>query len=164
MRATLLAEAVVRAEPTWKMKTAFGSPSASRVSVPVSPIEEDAVYTPAVRVRPPRSPETLDVEGAPAAALYAVVRSVWACRATASATCWAPFTVPGGNPVTALPGLRPRSPVITLGPVLVTVVPARTAKLSSVPRFGAVAATAGWAAMNMAIAPAAATGPAASHA
>jgi hypothetical protein len=87
MRATWLPEAVVRVEPTWKMKTAFGSPCAFRVSVPVSPIEEDAVYTPGVRVRPPRSPETLAVEGAPAAALYAVVRSVWACRATASAMC-----------------------------------------------------------------------------
>ena len=39
----------------------------------------------------------------------------------------APFTVPGGNPVTAVPGLTPRSPLMTLGPVLVTVVPARTA-------------------------------------
>jgi hypothetical protein len=37
------------------------------------------------------------------------------------------LTVPGGNPVTAVPGLTPRSPLITLGPVFVTVVPARTA-------------------------------------
>jgi hypothetical protein len=53
-----------------------------------------------------------------------------------------------------------------LGPVLVIAgVPARTAKLPAVPRpTGAVAATAGWAAMNMAMAPAAATGPAASQA
>jgi hypothetical protein len=31
------------------------------------------------------------------------------------------------NPVTAVPGLRPRFPLMTLGPVLVTVDPARTA-------------------------------------
>ena len=43
-------------------------------------------------------------------------------------------TVPGGNPVTAVPGLTPRFPLIVLGPVLVTVVPARTAKLPAVPR------------------------------
>jgi hypothetical protein len=76
-----------------------------------------------------------------------------------------PITRPGGNPVTAVPGLTPRSPLIMLRPVLVTVCPARTAKLPAVPSpTGAVAATAGWAAMNMAMAPAAATGPAASQA
>jgi hypothetical protein len=38
--------------------------------------------------------------------------------------------VPGPNPVTEDPGLRPRSPpVITVGPALVTVDPARTTKL-----------------------------------
>ena len=52
-----------------------------------------------------------------------------------------------------------------LTPVLVTVCPARTAKLAAVPSpTGAVAAAAGWAAINMAMAPAAATGPAASQA
>src|ERR1700743_2397821 len=122
MRLTLLAEAVVRVEPTWKMKTAFGSPCASRGSVPVRPIDEDALYTPGVRTRPPRSPAILDGGAAPAAALYAVVRSVWACRATASALCTAPLvTMPGGEPLTAVPGVPPRSPLIMLGPVLVTV-------------------------------------------
>ncbi|RPK62715.1 hypothetical protein EES44_16660 [Streptomyces sp. ADI96-15] len=43
MSATRLAEAVVRPEPTWKTQTAFGSPSASRVSVPVRPSVEEAV-------------------------------------------------------------------------------------------------------------------------
>jgi hypothetical protein len=74
-----------------------------------------------------------------------------------------PVTVPGGNPVTAVPGLTPRSPLMALGPVLVTVVPARTAKLPAVPRpTGAVAAVAGCEARNMAtaIAPAAAEPPA----
>jgi hypothetical protein len=50
-----------------------------------------------------------------------------------------PVTVPGGKPVTAVPGLTPRSPVTAVKPVLVTVVPARTAKLAAVPRGGACA-------------------------
>src|SRR5512132_4292415 len=56
--------------------------------------------------------------------------------------CCVPFTVPGGNPVTEVPGLNPRSPVTTVGPVFVTVEPARTAKLSAVPRGTGVAARA----------------------
>ena len=43
------------------------------------------------------------------------------------------LTVPGGNPVTAVPGLTPRSPEITDGPVLVTVAPASTANEVAVP-------------------------------
>jgi hypothetical protein len=42
-RTTWLAEAVVRVEPIWKMKAASGFPCASSVSVPVRPIDEDAV-------------------------------------------------------------------------------------------------------------------------
>jgi len=45
-----------------------------------------------------------------------------------------PTTDPGGKPMTAEPGETPRSPLTMLGPVLVTVVPPRTAKLSAVPR------------------------------
>ena len=42
-------------------------------------------------------------------------------------------TIPGGNPVTALPGLSPRSPpVMVVAPVLVTVEPARTLKFPAV--------------------------------
>src|SRR3954463_8071934 len=48
--------------------------------------------------------------------------------------------MPGGKPVTAVPGLTPRSPVMTLDPVLVTVDPPSTAKLCAVPRDGAVCA------------------------
>ena len=109
---------------------------------------------------------TLAVGLRPAASLYAVVRSDWAPAATPSALCIVPLdTVPGGNPVTAVPGLTPRSPLMLLGPVLVTVVPARTAKLAAVPRStGAVWARAGWEAMNMAMAPAAAAGTTASQA
>jgi hypothetical protein len=55
------------------------------------------------------------------------------------------FTSPGGKPVTALSGLTPRSPEMTEGPVLVTVVPANTAKDVAVPNTtsGLAADTAG---------------------
>src|SRR4029079_16737237 len=43
--------------------------------------------------------------------------------------------MPGGNPVTELPGETPRLPVMTVAPVLVTVDPPGTAKLCAVPRL-----------------------------
>jgi hypothetical protein len=49
-----------------------------------------------------------------------------------------PTTIPGGKPTTALPGLTPRSPDTMVGPVLVTVLPPKTAKLAAVPSDGAV--------------------------
>ena len=45
-----------------------------------------------------------------------------------------PSTTPGPNPDSAVPGLIPRSPVTMVGPVLVTVEPAKTAKLPADPR------------------------------
>ena len=50
IKSTVLPDAVVRVEPAWKMNTALGSPSAFRVTVPVSPIDEVALYTPGTRV------------------------------------------------------------------------------------------------------------------
>lgn len=41
--------------------------------------------------------------------------------------------MPGGNPVTALPGDTPRFPAITGGPVLVTMDPPKTAKELAAP-------------------------------
>ncbi len=72
--------------------------------------------------------------------------SLWACAATASVVCIAPggTTIPGGKPEIADPGLTPRSPLITLGPVLETALDARTAKLPAVPSDGAVAADTTW--------------------
>lgn len=134
MRATVLFDAVINVDPAWKIHTALGSPCASRVTVPVRPIGPAVLYTPATRVSPPRSAGTPMAGVRPAASLYAVVRSFCACNATASATCCVPLiTVPGGKPVTALPGLTPRSPEMIEGPVLVTVVPANTAKGVAVP-------------------------------
>ena len=42
-RLTTLDGAVIRVEPIWKMKTAFGSPWASRVTVPVRFSDEVAL-------------------------------------------------------------------------------------------------------------------------
>jgi hypothetical protein len=145
VRTTELAESVTSVEPIWKMKTAFGSPCAFRVSAPPTSSPDEALYTPGVSVWPaPMNEPTLLAGLRPAASLYAVVKSDWAPAATPSVTCMVPVTMPGGNPVTALPGLRPRSPLMTVGPVLVTVVAARTPKLPAVPRpTGGFAAPAG---------------------
>ena len=51
---------------------------------------------------------------------------------------------PGGKPDIDVPGLTPRSPVTTVGPVLVTALPPRTAKVAAVPSgMGAAVAPAG---------------------
>src|SRR5688572_28861010 len=69
-----------------------------------------------------------------AASLYAVVKASCAWAATGSPAWIIPLTVPGGNPVTAVPGLSPRSPLTLVAPVLVTVEPARTANVLAAPR------------------------------
>src|SRR4051812_2059744 len=48
---------------------------------------------------------------------------------------------PGGKPVTALPGETPRSPVMVVAPVFVTVEPPSTAKLCAAPSVGAVSSS-----------------------
>src|SRR5579863_6446598 len=70
----------------------------------------------------------------PIASLYAVVKSSLACRAMPSSTCTFPWITPGGKPVIALPGEIPTSPTILVGPVFVTVEPARTAKRAALRR------------------------------
>jgi hypothetical protein len=139
-----LALSVMSVEPTWKMKTAPAFPWAFRVSEPPTSSDDVALYTPASSDWPaPMKPGRLVAGVRPAASLYAVVRSDCAPAATPSVWCTVPLTMPGGNPVIALPGLTPRSPLSRLVPVLVTVLPARTAKLLAVPRFtGATAAPA----------------------
>src|SRR5205814_5279977 len=69
--------AVVRVLPILNRKSAFGLPWKLRVSVPVRPADDVKQYTPGVRVSPPRfCPVRSTPHGVPAAALYAVVRSV----------------------------------------------------------------------------------------
>lgn len=68
--------------------------------------------------------------------MYAVVTSLWACAATASAAWIAPggTTIPGGKPEIAVPGLTPRLPPVTVvAPVFVTAAPPSTRKLCAVP-------------------------------
>src|SRR5438876_7465307 len=123
-----------------KMKTAYASPWASRVRSPdVISSDDVEVYRPGKRVSPPRFPETEAPPGRPAALLYAIVRSPWACAAVGSPKCVVPFTV--GDPVTVVPGLTPRFPLTVVAPLLVTVVAARTANLAVDPR-GTIAWTA----------------------
>ena len=115
------------------MNTAPGMFCPSRVTVPVRDRFDGALYTPGASVRPPRSLLASKVAGVrPAASVYAVVRSAWACAATASPSCSEPL-ITTGEPVTAVPGLTPRSPEMRDGPVFVTVVPANTAKEAAVP-------------------------------
>jgi hypothetical protein len=70
----------------------------------------------------------------PAASMYALVRSVLAPCVTESPAWFVPVIVAVPKPVSLGVGNVPTSPVITVGPVLVIPAPARTAKLSAVPR------------------------------
>src|SRR5437660_12932642 len=118
------------------MKTALASPWASSVRSPEEISSEEVdLYRPGVRVCPPRFPATVIAPTVrPAASLYAVVKASCAWAAAGSPAWIVPLTVPGGNPVTAVPGLSPRSPLTLVAPVLVTVEPARTANVLAAPR------------------------------
>src|SRR5437660_84162 len=61
-----------------------------------------------------------------------MVKSSWAWAAAASAICIVPLTV--GDPVTEVPGLNPRSPLIVVGAMLVTVEAASSANVEADPR------------------------------
>jgi hypothetical protein len=61
------------------------------------------------------------------ALLKAMVRFAMAHAAGGVVTYFVPVIVPGGKPVTDVPGLSPRSPVMAVAPVLVIVLLARTA-------------------------------------
>ena len=103
-----------------------------------------------MRVWVPRFwPVLLKLQGDDAATPYAVVKSFLADIARGSLpVCVVPTIVPLGGPVMfvmAVPGLTPTSPVTTVvegAAALVTVVPARIAKLAAVPSPGAVDASA----------------------
>src|SRR5207245_4414492 len=63
------------------------------------------------------------------------VRKACSRWAASGSPAWiVPLTIPGGNPVTAVPGLTPRSPLTLVAPVLVTVEPARTVNVLAAPR------------------------------
>ena len=97
-------------------------------------------------------PVKLVLQGWATRLAYAVWAAAWAAVAVAS-PAWIvpPVTVPGGKPVTAVPGLTPKSPVMTVAPALVTVEAPRTAKLCAEPSGGADWARARLPALNMQI-------------
>ena len=144
----LLFDAVTSVEVVLNTKTPLGSPCASSVRVPVIlKVSSAESYTPGFNVVPPSS-EGIRVTGVlPAASLYAVIKSSLALLAAASARWTAPLIVVLVRPSKAVPGKRPTSPptfpstfppalpLITVVPVLVIVVPAKTAYVEVVPRF-----------------------------
>ena len=122
------------------MKTAFGLPPASKVTVPVRPTEDAELYTPGDRVCPPRSAEIGEVGPSPAATLYAVTSASFAPCVIASPAWFVPLIVRLPVPVSVVVGNVPTSPSIVVGPVLETPAPASTPKLEAVPSGTAVAA------------------------
>ena len=114
-----------------------------RVRSPDDIASEDwDLYRPGGRVCPPRFPATvIGAVDRPAASLYAMVKEACACCATESPACIVPITCPGGSPGTQVPAQTPRTPLIMLGPVLVTAAPARIANFAVV--AGAVGGTVG---------------------
>ena len=116
VRTTELAESVMSVEEgAWKMQTAFGSPPAFRVSAPPTSSDDEALYTPgascACRCR--RADGAGDAAAGPSPGRI-VVRGgqvgLGVCRDGVGPVHGAGITMPGGNPVTAVPGLTPRSP------------------------------------------------------
>jgi hypothetical protein len=150
----MLEFAVVSVEAVLKIKTAFGSPCASSVNVPVivnSPSAE--LYTPGNFVVPPSSDATVEIGVCPAALRYAAVSASFAdvnnvglltepAGPVPSTAYIVPMTSVPVKPVYELPGLglNPTSPVIAVLPVSVIALPAKTAKLFAVPRSIVVAA------------------------
>ena len=66
-RITCVLPMVVSVDPTWKMKTAFASPNASRVTLPADNMTVlEVLYRPGVKVSPLRSPGRTAPPGNPA--------------------------------------------------------------------------------------------------
>src|SRR3954462_1798088 len=74
-------------------------------------------------------------QGRPASVLYALVRSICACAAGASARCCVPVITHGGNPVTVLPGLIAMSALIVPPMTQVNAVPAMIPFGAAAPRL-----------------------------
>jgi hypothetical protein len=91
-------------------------------------------------VSPFRSPENWWVGTLAFASSYALTIAVRACAAAALPSEVEPDTTPGGKPTKAWPAATPRSPLTTVGPVLVTPpVPASTERSASGAGAGASA-------------------------
>src|SRR5277367_2424407 len=131
---------VVRVDPILKMKTALGSPWASRVTLLFGPAPEiktdvEFTYRPGVKVNPPILPgKTCALVDRLVASLKAASRSACACVTMGSLTWMVPLTCAGGMPC-EVPGAKPTLPLMTTGPVLVIEAVAITAKLPAEPRL-----------------------------
>lgn len=131
-----VAEPMVKLLEAWKTQTELAEVPAS-VKVPLFEMSRaPPEYTPGVSDIPVSSvrPEVCGVR--PAASLYAVVRSFFACKAAALATFSAPVNEPLGapvNPVTELPGSTPMSPLTVVVPVFVSALPASVPYVEDVP-------------------------------
>lgn len=123
-----LADPMVRVDAAWNTHTESALPA--RVSAPLfARARAPPEYTPGESERPFSSVRPVWVGESDAATLYAVVVSRWACAAAASVWCVVPLTTPSGappKPVMDVPGDKPRSPLITEGPVFVTALAPRT--------------------------------------
>ena len=120
------------------MKSAFASPLASRTRFPeLEKVPPEAEYVPGATVCEARSGVARTTGAGALMSLNAVTRSVCAVFATVSAICCMPDMVTEVLPVNEDPGnsptLPPALPLITVGPVLVTVVAAKTAKVVVLP-------------------------------
>jgi hypothetical protein len=154
---TLASPPVTSVLPIWKIQIESALPL--RVSVPVvTAADVGKQWTPGGSVSPPSSATApwAKLHTRPWRSRYVTAASAWAWAATTPPACMLPpvtspapsDTVPGGTftstllevlkPVSAVPGLTPTSPVMAVGPELVTVEAPRTAKLPAVSRFGAV--------------------------
>lgn len=138
IKVIVLPAEVIKVEAAWKIKTAFASPWASSVSAPeLAKVPEPFEYAPGVITCDASSADARTVGVGALMSLKAVTRSVCAVVATGSAMCCTPEVVTLELPVKADPGASPISPpadpLITVGPVFVIVVAARTAKLVVVP-------------------------------
>jgi hypothetical protein len=123
-------EPTVSMEPTWKTKTGLARFSPFSVTRPSTRSWDEALYMPGVStVGPEMAPPVMAVAGVSFIAwVYAVVRSAWACALSGRSSSAGGVKLLAVNPITEVPGLTPRSPpLISLGPVLVTSVPPRTA-------------------------------------
>ena len=117
--------AVVSVEPA--MKTYVPAPL--RVSLPVIAIDDGDAYAPAASVMPPRSSASVSAtaDGASAPSETSVaVSSACAAAAAALLTSSVPVKLPGGKPLTAVPGFSAIEPATDVAPTFVTVVAATT--------------------------------------
>ena len=125
-------------ESTGKIHWPSGLAVPSAVKVPDSvAAEAGKEYMPGGRVTPPRSDEGRGVTDGKAdgiiTLLYAKRQAASAAHANVPPADFVPVHTPGGKPVIEMPGQVPQSPVMTVLPELVMVVPAIAPNFAATP-------------------------------